>query len=282
MSESGLLHLPLGKLYDYPIVAPETTQVFLAQDECNRGIASGTLKITNLGKGRLSYAVFNNTGNSLVFTQSSGLAPSTITFTMEPGRSGIVRRPGTNIWTGAGTFQGTPLNVTISTADAINLPNTLRLYMNYRQADQRGQIFPIPTTPNGAEGLQDIIVDERRNRVYITNSGYNRVEVFDTRRQKFLDPIRVGQLPHQMAMTSDGNTLYVGNTGGESISVVDLNLGRTVDSVRTCPPTSATRPAITEITRGSSTTSSRTATAGGSGSCGRRGIVSPIARRRCR
>jgi DNA-binding beta-propeller fold protein YncE len=231
MSESGLLSLPLGRLYEYPIIAPETTQVFLAVDECNRGIASGTLKMSNLGKGRLSYAVFNNTGNSVVFSQSSGLAPSTVTFTMEPGRSGILRRPGTNIWTGAGTFQGTALNVTISTADAINLPNTLRLYMNYRQADQRGQIFPIPTTPNGSEGLQDIVLDEKRNRVYITNSGYNRIEVFDTRRQKFLDPIRVGQLPHQMAMTSDGNTLYVGNTGGESISIVDLSLGRTVDSV---------------------------------------------------
>jgi YVTN family beta-propeller protein len=231
MSESGLLSLPLGKLFEYPIIAPETTQVFLAQDECNRGIAAGALKVNNLGKGRLTYAVFNNTGNAVVFSQSSGLAPSTVTFTMEPGRSGVVRRPGTNIWTGAGTYQGTALNVTLSTADAINLPNTLRLYMNYRQSDQRGQIFPIPTTPNGSEGLQDLVLDERRNRVYITNSGYNRVEVFDTRRQKFLDPIVVGQLPHQMAMTSDGNTLYVGNTGGESISVVDLNLGKVVDSV---------------------------------------------------
>jgi len=30
-------------------------------------------------------------------------------------------------------------------------------------------------------------------------------------------------MPHQMAMGTDGNTLYVGNTGGESISIVDLN-----------------------------------------------------------
>jgi hypothetical protein len=34
-----------------------------------------------------------------------------------------------------------------------------------------------------------------------------------------------------MALASDGNTLYVGNTGGESISIVDLDLGRVVDSV---------------------------------------------------
>ena len=42
LSDSGLVHLPLGHLYDYPIIMPETTQVFLAMDDCNRGVASGT------------------------------------------------------------------------------------------------------------------------------------------------------------------------------------------------------------------------------------------------
>src|SRR5215468_1382283 len=47
LSDSGMMHLPFGHLYDYPIIDPETTTVFLAQDECNRGVASGTLKINN-------------------------------------------------------------------------------------------------------------------------------------------------------------------------------------------------------------------------------------------
>ena len=242
LSDSGLLHLPLGNLYNYPILAPETTQVFLAMDDCNRGVATGALKINNLGKGRLTYSVATNTGTALVYQQSSGLAPSTITFTMEPGRSGVVRQPGTNIWTGAGTSTGTPLNVTLSSPDAINIPNTIRVYMNYRQSDQRGVVFPVPTTLNnspggtagntaGNEGLQDILLDEARGRLYLTNSGYNRIEIFDTKQQTFLNPIPVGQMPHQLAMSTDGNTLYVGNTGGESISIVDLTLGRVVDSV---------------------------------------------------
>ena len=242
LSDSGLLHLPLGNLYNYPILAPETTQVFLAMDDCNRGVATGALKINNLGKGRLTYSVATNTGTALVYQQSSGLAPSTITFTMEPGRSGVVRQPGTNIWTGAGTSTGTPLNVTLSSPDAINIPNTIRVYMNYRQSDQRGVVFPVPTSLNnspggtagntaGNEGLQDILLDEARGRLYLTNSGYNRIEIFDTKQQTFLNPIPVGQMPHQLAMSTDGNTLYVGNTGGESISIVDLTLGRVVDSV---------------------------------------------------
>src|SRR5689334_17190131 len=45
LSDSGIIDLPLGKLYDYPILSPETTQVFLSQDDCNRGIASGALRV---------------------------------------------------------------------------------------------------------------------------------------------------------------------------------------------------------------------------------------------
>ena len=242
LSDSGLLHLPIGQLYTYPILVPETTMVFLAMDDCNRGVASGSLQVNNLGKGRLTYTVAASPSAALVYQQSSGLAPSTLTFTMEPGRSGVVRQPGTNIWTGAGTQQGTPLNLTISSPEAINIPNTIRVYMNYRQSDQRGVIYPVQTTLNnnsagtagntaGNEGLQDILLDEPRGLVYMTNAGYIRIVVFDIKTQSFVNPIPAGQLPHQMAMGGDGNTLYVGNTGGESISIVDLNLQHVVDSV---------------------------------------------------
>ncbi len=67
----------------------------------------------------------------MVFGQTSGLAPSAVTFTMEPGRSGVIRQPGTNMWsgTGVGTVQGTPINVTLASNEAINIPNTIRVYM---------------------------------------------------------------------------------------------------------------------------------------------------------
>ena len=47
LSDSGIIYLPFGKLYDYPILMPETTQVFLANDDCNRGVAKGSLRINN-------------------------------------------------------------------------------------------------------------------------------------------------------------------------------------------------------------------------------------------
>jgi YVTN family beta-propeller protein len=234
MSESGMLHLPLGHLYDYPILQTESNVVFLAMDDCHRGVATATLKVNNLGKGKLTFSVGTNS-QALVTTVSTGQTPATVTFQMEPGRSGIIRQAGTNIWTNAGTSTGTPFNVTLSSNEAINLPNVIRVYMNYRQTDQRGVVYPLATTPNGAEGLQDVTLDPARNKVYVTNSGYNRIEVFDLGKQAFLNPIPVGQLPHKMALSTDGNTLYVGNTGGESISVVDLDQQAVVGQVQFPP-----------------------------------------------
>lgn len=249
LSQSGLIYLPLSTLNTFPIIQPSATQVFLSQNPCNPGLAQGTVQIRNAGGGRLTYAV-STISSALTTAVSSGLAPSNITFTMEPGRLAVTRQAGTNLTTGAAVLQGQPLDVTISSPDAINIPPLIRVYMNYRQSDQRGVIFPIPTIPNnspvvaqiaaaalvgGDQGLEDIVLDPVRNRVYISNAGYNRVEVFDTVNQVLLPPIPVGQLPHQMALSSDGNTLYVASTGGELIDIVDLNVNKDIGHVNFPP-----------------------------------------------
>lgn len=222
ISESGLIHLPISTLYDYPIMQPETTQVFLSIDPCNKGIARAEVKVANLGSGRLTFNVPTVTA-ALVTQVTTGVAPASIIFTMEPGRSGVNRQPGTNLFTGAGNGGGAPINQLLTSNEAINFPNVIRVYMNFRQNDQRGIIYPVPVSLNNGQGLQELLLDEARGRVYITNSGYNRLEVFDTVRQVFLPPIEVGQLPRSMALSLDGYTLYVGNTGGESITIVDLD-----------------------------------------------------------
>ncbi len=234
LSASGLIYLPMSTLYNYPIIQPASTQIFLAQDPCNRGIPTGRIMVNNLGKGKLTFSV-TSTHSSLAMQAASGLAPSTLTFTMDPGRTGVNRQSGTNLTTGGETISGTPVDIVLSSNEAINIPSNIRVYMNKRDADQGGIIYPIPSAPNnspaaaanpnftgGNEGLQDIVFDGQRNLVYISNSGYNHVEVFDAINKIFLNPIAVGQLPHQMALSTDNSTLYVGNTGGELISIVDL------------------------------------------------------------
>src|SRR5258708_30567349 len=122
--------------------------------------------------------------------------------------------------------------------------------MNNRLSDQRGVVYPLPVTPTNTEGLQDILIDEARNRVYVANSGYNRIEVFDIAAGRFTTPIDAGQFPHQMALDGDGRTLWVENSGGESIGMGDLELRRYNRSaqVPTLPtagtPHPATPPAL--------------------------------------
>ena len=53
------------------------------------------------------------------------------------------------------------------------------------------------------------------------------MEVLDTRTNTLLDSIKVGQLPRSLALHPNGRLLYVANSGGESISIVDLDAGAT-------------------------------------------------------
>ncbi|HEU0122698.1 MAG TPA: hypothetical protein VFQ91_19355 [Bryobacteraceae bacterium] len=120
---------------------------------------------------------------------------------------------------------GTPAahDFLVTSQQAVNLPSSVRVFQNSRSTEARGDLIPIRTGISPNEALTDLTMDSSRGRVYIANSGMNRVEVFDTRGKRLLTPIKVGQLPRSLAMSPDGSTLYVANSGGESISVIDLD-----------------------------------------------------------
>jgi DNA-binding beta-propeller fold protein YncE len=252
LSLSGVTHLPLSTLYTYPILMPDSTTVFLAEDDCHVGVVQTSLRINNAGGGTLTFAVPSlaaANAPALEISTASGLAPSAVTFTMDPGRSAVVRIPGTNLYTGGGASNsGSIVNLQLVSPNAINVPPTIQVFMNYRDSTMRGVIYPLPTTPGSTaaanQGLEDIVLDPVRNLVYITNAGYNRIEVFDTQKMAFQTPIPVGQLPHQMSLGLDGSTLYVAETGGETIDIVDLNQQAVTGRI-TLPP--IPRPASAAI-----------------------------------
>lgn len=137
----------------------------------------------------------------------------------------------------------------IQSNEAINIPPRLRVFQNNRNSDTRGDVFPVEVGVSANEALVDIEYDGARNRVYIANSGKNRIEVFDARENTFLAPIKVGQLPRSIAIAPGGQTMYVANSGGESIQIVDLNEGVVVDRLRFPPlPFNATAALITPQT----------------------------------
>ena len=126
----------------------------------------------------------------------------------------------------------TPHEFLIQSSEAINIPSNVRVFQNSRDTESRGEIVPVLTSAALNEGLVDMVADTARQRLYLANSGMNRVEIFDMRRRAFLDPIKVGQLPHSMALSTEANTLYVANSGGESISIIDLDKAAIIGSVR--------------------------------------------------
>ncbi len=134
----------------------------------------------------------------------------------------------------------------IQSPQAINIPQQIRIYQNNRNAEARGDLVPVDVGISANEALEDLAYDSSRQRIYIANSGRNRIEVFDTRQKKFLDPIKAGQLPRSMGLSPDGSTLYVANTGGESISIVDTQKMQVIGRVQFPPiPLNSNLPLVT-------------------------------------
>jgi uncharacterized protein (TIGR03437 family) len=128
-----------------------------------------------------------------------------------------------------------PHDFLIQSPEAINIPPRVRVFQNNRNAEDRGNVMQVPVGISNSEGLIEMLADTARQRLYITNSGLNRVEVFDMKTQSFMAPIKVGQLPHSMAFGNDGSTLYVGSTGAEAIDIVNLDTGRKSGRVKFPP-----------------------------------------------
>ncbi len=123
----------------------------------------------------------------------------------------------------------------LNAPNAVNLPSRINVYQNNRNSEARGELVVVETGISAAEGLVDLVMDPQRQRVYMANSGLNRVEIYDIRARALLEPIKVGQLPRALALALDNSLLYVANSGGESITVIDLEKRTTVGRIKFPP-----------------------------------------------
>jgi len=80
----------------------------------------------------------------------------------------------------------------------------------------------VPASVAGVCGTAqgDVVTDA--GHAYVSNPEYNRIEVVSLATGKLEAPIPVGSRPRGLDLSVDGATLYVANTGGEEISVVDV------------------------------------------------------------
>jgi uncharacterized protein (TIGR03437 family) len=272
LSESGFLILPVGQATQNPIGAPDNRILLLANDQCGvtAGIRSQKLVVRNEGRGRVTASAIllqapvqqQVTGLGGVGGPGGGAPGIGIPIVLPPVVGAVPAgqttqqaqitqtAPQTQSRTGpdgpeitfnfnpqAARATGTiaPHDFLIQSADAINVVPSVRVYQNNRDAEARGDIVPLQVAISPNEGLADIVPDNNRQRLYISNSGMNRIEVFDMRTKQVLAPVKVGQLPRSISLSPDGDTLYVGNTGAEYISVVDLNRMEETSRIRFPP-----------------------------------------------
>ena len=236
ISDSGFMILPVGTIAQSPLAVPATQSVLLTNDTC--GVlksATASDAVNNSGKGSFSISVAPYTVPAAAATPPfpgfpPAPAPATSITTPAPTASannGAIPSVNLTYNPGASANPGTigPSDFTVSSTQAINIPGNIHVYQNYRDSVSSGTIVPVAINALTSEGLTDLLIDNARKLIYITNSGLNRIEVFNMTTQSFGTPIKVGQLPIGMALSSNGNTLYVANAGGESISIVDLAKG---------------------------------------------------------
>jgi uncharacterized protein (TIGR03437 family) len=156
----------------------------------------------------------------LQYAGVTGQASASTAPTVRSSQAGLSFSFNSTLTKGYGTIDP-PHDFLLQSTDAINIPDRVRVYQNFRDADDRGTILPIATGISSNPQLTDLVYDATRQRIYIANTGLNRVEVYDIASAQFLTPIKVGQLPVSLALTPDASLLYVANSGGESISMVD-------------------------------------------------------------
>lgn len=88
--------------------------------------------------------------------------------------------------------------------------------------------------------IMDAAVDTLRKRMYLSNIAHNRVEVFDLVTEAFRPAILVGSEPWGLAMSRTAvplqDSLWVANSGGANLSVVDLNAEQEAHSSRFFTP----------------------------------------------
>jgi len=227
LSDSGFTVLPVGSISQGPLAMPASTVVLLTKDQCGvfAQSSSAAVAINNPGRGRVTATAQLLTTNQATPTSAPTARPSAsgngaqVTFTFNPAAARTL-----------GTL-APPADFQIQSPEAINIPNRVRVYQNNRDSDARGMVVPIPVGGLSGEAFPDLVFDQGRQRIYIANEGLNRLEVYDIGQQAFLAPIKVGQMPVSMALTPDGSTLYVANSGGESISIVDPNKMQAIGSI---------------------------------------------------
>ena len=202
VSDSGALVMPVGSMGRMAQIAASQQDLIFRGTSCARGVASQNLTIANPGGGATPFSISSDT-NGITVSPNSGVTPMTVQVSVDP----------TAFQNQKGTSTGT---LTLSSAAAINIPQTVRVLVNNHDPGQRGTIVDVP----GA--LSDLMADPVRSRFYILRQDTNQLLVFDSSNNTQIAALKTGNVPKGMAITFDHRYLLVANDSSQIISVYDL------------------------------------------------------------
>ena len=206
-SISGLTILPIGQLPQTPRLGAKQEDLLFTSDACNNLGVQQFLDISSLSSAQTDFTLSLPNGVSGVsFSRTSGTTPAHILVNIDPAA-----------FQGVSGTTGIPL--TITSTGAVNLPPAVRLLVNTRDFNQRGQIVNVPGK------LVDILADPVRERLYVVRQDKNLVLVYDTTASppRLFSTFRTGNTPTKAAMTTDRKYLMVGNDHSQIANVFDLD-----------------------------------------------------------
>ncbi len=205
ISDSGVLVLPVGNLSAYPRLAASVEDLVFRGNFCNRNVNTQTLTITDPGGKHTPFTISTTTSGSHDFA-------------VERRHAGHHHRLGGSQCLRQRRRARSPRHLTISSASAVNLPQTVRVLINSQDPSQRGSFIDIPGK------VVDVLADPKRNVYYVLRQDKNQVLVFNAANNTQTATLRTCTTPTSMAITFDQQDLLVGCDNSHYMSVYDLDL----------------------------------------------------------
>jgi uncharacterized protein (TIGR03437 family) len=202
-SDSGLMILPVGSMSGLARVTASREDVLFKGSWCNGRAMTEEITIEDAGGGETDFSL-TTTMPGVTFSPSSGTTPATVKVSIDPSAFRSER----------GTVSGL---IEIHSVAAVNVIPPVRILVNNREPDQRGELINIPGK------LVDLVADPARNRFYVLRQDRNQVQVYDAGNYERIGTLRTGNTPMNMAITLDNRFLITSADNSQVAHVFNLD-----------------------------------------------------------
>ncbi|MBI2679445.1 MAG: hypothetical protein HYX25_00385 [Candidatus Solibacter usitatus] len=203
VSDSGALTLPVGSLNSSPRVLSGVGDLIFRGSFCDRRPITQEITIYDPSGGATDFTLTTDTAG-ITISPASGVTPARVKITVDP--MAFAGQDGTVV-----------ALVHVASNAAINVAADIRVLINSREPDQRGEFVAIAGTP------VDLLADPARDRFYVLVGDRNQVLVYTGAATEPMAILRTANTPTQMALTVDRHYLLVGHENSQLVYIFDLN-----------------------------------------------------------